>query len=500
MGQCGSAMGGAEVQTPPLSKQQQAAQTKPASTRRSSKHAQQVAHSSPKNDPPQRERSRNSCNWAIGGPTAISSDGNSSYAFFSGLSGLNNSSNLSGPGTAPSSNTSAISISAVGSPNNIASFTSRPPHSSTNGQQHTHTHHTTQQQTQQQQHSTHQPQQQQQQQQSHMSHHHRVKSESQQLPLVAAAGSGGSGGGGSFVTVNPRPAYSTTHSRVSSTGVAHYAPVSSSKILLASPTSHAYCFQGAVDPPMDCTEVEHYYDDDCAEYLDYVRRWEEQKDAEARATEADPVRGERSLFFGLAKLHQQQWEAAVVACHNKQQSSKLLLSAELAHQSSAAAAADNQFTLELPGSNMCSPRDALSTILTPRSPALTTLSVGVAPTVPHIAQTSMLSFMAELIAESNALATAAASRVSSPIPATRTLVVATTHGLVSYPSSVQGSPTARHGHLRTYSNARQPQHSPYGPQGSVMSLSPPSSDCITTTRRLRSNSMQHSQHPIAAAC
>lgn len=315
--------------------------------------------------------------------------------------------------------------------------------------------------------------------------------------------------------VAPRPTYSTTHSRVSSTGMTHYVPVSSSKIMLSSPmspSSQGCGLAGVVDPPMDCTEVEHYYDDDCVEYLDYVRRWEEQKDAETRAALNDPIRGERSLFFGLAKLQQQQWEAAVVACHNKQQSAKQLLGSgeavdSLGHPASSAAGAAAT-AVELPG---------CSAILTPRCPSPTAVSVVVAPPVPHIAQSSMLAFMAELIAESNALATATASRVSSPIPATRTLAVATTHGLVSYPASVQGSPAVWHGHLRTYSNTMRhqlqlqvQQHreppSAGGPQGSphsgggVMSLSPPSSDCITTTRKLRSNSMQsHTHQPIAAA-
>lgn len=52
--------------------------------------------------------------------------------------------------------------------------------------------------------------------------------------------------------------------------------------------------------PIDCTEIETYYDEEDKDYQEYCRKWEAQREADERPKELDPecLNG-RSLFFGL---------------------------------------------------------------------------------------------------------------------------------------------------------------------------------------------------------
>ena len=93
-----------------------------------------------------------------------------------------------------------------------------------------------------------------------------------------------------------------------------------------------------VDPP-DCTEIDVYYHQDCSDYADYVRRWEEAKDMQHQ-TVVDAIRVERSMFFGQNK-QEERTNAPCAMAHSlcptilprEPQSSLLVFMQELAVES-----------------------------------------------------------------------------------------------------------------------------------------------------------------------
>lgn len=166
----------------------------------------------------------------------------------------------------------------------------------------------------------------------------------------------------------------------------------------------------AVVEPVDCTEIEEWYDEDNADYMDYVRRWEEQKDAEAReAEDGAAMRVQRSLFFGLQLQQQKEAIAAAIDAadaHGDETASFAGVMSSRHHASSSSSSRQAEIDVGDSPSLPHSPH--------PLSPRQVNLSALTLRPVQHIAQSSMLAFMAELVAESAQIG-ASHARVSSGI-------------------------------------------------------------------------------------
>jgi hypothetical protein len=260
--------------------------------------------------------------------------------------------------------------------------------------------------------------------------------------------------------------------------------------------------------PVDCTEIEEYYEEERPDYADYVRRWEEAKDAEQRAMHAPDgalPRVERSLFFGLAQ--EQAIEAAKIA--QSDGLAALVVAASSSSSSSSSPGCSSSVTnmhtpcvspreltidtaaasFEQQGNNLnntdsnneANSASVLAGSMTPVQLPARTHGINVSPVLQgateqqvqqkllqaqhqqqhqhqqplllkHIAQTSLLSFMAELVAESEAIglaqvteaaeAAARASATASPSPSSS-----------AYLAALQSSSARSVGHVRSGGDA-----------------------------------------------
>jgi hypothetical protein len=209
------------------------------------------------------------------------------------------------------------------------------------------------------------------------------------------------------VTLSTQQALQQAHMRRGSTDVSTNS-VSSSGAQVNSYTPRV----GA--EPIDCTEIEEYYMDDNLEYQEYVRKWEASREAEMREHLEQP--GGRSLFFGLELLQRQQQLLKTPP----RPMPHCLPPCEL--QVHELAMADEILNIDFPASTCTSPRP-MSPIEANRTPtpALTRFilprampSNGPVFAVPHIAQSSLIAFMQELLLSHNSTSVAG-TRLSSPL-------------------------------------------------------------------------------------
>jgi len=243
--------------------------------------------------------------------------------------------------------------------------------------------------------------------------------------------------------------------------------------------------------PVDCTELEEYYDEERPDYADYVRRWEEAKEIEQRALHEDAPIVERSLFFGLAEQHaleaaklMQSSDASIASTASSAASSpQPLLTLTLGPYASANThASDNVHSgaaSPLPHSvSPVSPRE----LVLDESPADNHLGIRVSPVLQgvseqallplrlpkHIAQTSVLAFMNELIAENNAIAQANAEAAAAEEEAQAAARAAATS---SYLAALQSSSARSVGHASTAAPVAPAPTSPSSSVGASSSSS-----------------------------